>query len=50
MKHWLLAVLTVPTLSFAQESKEFTITGYLKGLADQSQVVLKNEDITDGGG
>jgi peroxiredoxin len=45
MKKWLLAALALPTVTLAQESKEFTITGYLKGLADQSQIVLKNEDL-----
>jgi thiol-disulfide isomerase/thioredoxin len=45
MKIWLLVALSVPVLSYAQQSREFTLNGYLKGLPDQAQVVLKNEDI-----
>lgn len=45
MKHWLLAALCIPAISFAQQGKPFTIKGQLTGLPDKSKVVLKNEDI-----
>ena len=45
MKTWLLAALSVPLVSFGQQAREFTINGYLKGLPDQAEVVLKNEDV-----
>jgi thiol-disulfide isomerase/thioredoxin len=45
MKTWLLAVLSLPALAHAQQGKEFTLSGYLKGLPDQAQVTLKNEDV-----
>ena len=46
MKTWLLAALSVPLVSFGQQAREFTINGYLKGLPDQAEVVLKNEDVS----
>ena len=41
----IVILLCLPTLLFAQQ-KEFVINGYLEGLPDNSQVVLKNEEIS----
>lgn len=45
MKKWIIALLSLPLLSLAQEGKDFTINGYLKGLAENSDIILKNEDL-----
>ncbi|MGL6267753.1 MAG: TlpA disulfide reductase family protein, partial [Chitinophagaceae bacterium] len=45
MKKWIIGLLTLPLLSLAQEGKEFSINGYLKGLPENSDIILKNDDL-----
>jgi thiol-disulfide isomerase/thioredoxin len=46
MKKWIIGLLSLPLLSLAQESKDFSINGYLKGLPENSDIILKNEDLS----
>jgi peroxiredoxin len=45
MKKWIIGLLSLPLLSLAQEGKDFIINGYLKGLPENSDLILKNEDL-----
>jgi peroxiredoxin len=45
MRRFFLVLIGLPAILFAQQ-KEFVINGYLKGLPDNTEIVLKNEDIS----
>jgi peroxiredoxin len=45
MKKFLFLLISVPTLLVAQEKKSFTVQGQLKGLPDQKEVSIRNEDL-----
>jgi peroxiredoxin len=46
MKKWLIGFLSLPLFSLAQEGKDFTISGFLKGLPENTEIVVRNEDLS----
>ena len=46
MKKWFIGLLSLPLLTLAQDGKNFTINGYLKGLPENTELILKNEDLS----
>lgn len=45
MKNWFIGLLFLPLISLAQEGKDFSLSGYLKGLPENTEVIIKNEDL-----
>ena len=45
MKKALLILFILPAMLFAQTNDSFVITGTLKGMLDNTELVLKNEEI-----